>query len=184
MNYDLAEHRHRFAVWAAARAAQRGFTTVTNLRAALESTDIRKTLSLPTTLQCSASDFGNLHHRWCSAIQAFLIDRQIHNATYGRAAKLVAVYLKSTVVLGDAPNTPLAHHAHPPVDRILLHALAASDEIESPYKHAWAKINWTDLDASAYRELIAQLRAVVPAGAPFWSIERYWQPSDGVDDAL
>jgi hypothetical protein len=34
------EHRHRFAVWAAARAAQRGFVTVEKLRDALEATDI------------------------------------------------------------------------------------------------------------------------------------------------
>jgi hypothetical protein len=38
--YDVFEHRHRFAVWAAARAAQRGFVTVEKLRDALEATDI------------------------------------------------------------------------------------------------------------------------------------------------
>ncbi len=107
MSYDLSEHRHRFAVWAAARAAQRGFTTVGNLRAALESTDIRKSLALPETFQSSVAQFDKLHAGWCSAIQAFLNDRSIPNATYGRAAKLVAVYLKATVVLGDACNTPV-----------------------------------------------------------------------------
>ena len=44
MSYDLSEHRHRFAIWAAARASQRGFTTVENLRNALESTDIQDVL--------------------------------------------------------------------------------------------------------------------------------------------
>jgi hypothetical protein len=34
--YTIDIHRHNFAVWAAARAAQRGFTTVENLKAALE----------------------------------------------------------------------------------------------------------------------------------------------------
>ncbi len=184
MSYDLSEHRHRFAVWAAARAAQRGFTTVGNLRAALESTDIRKSLALPETFQSSVAQFDKLHAGWCSAIQAFLNDRSIPNATYGRAAKLVAVYLKATVVLGDACNTPLGHNAHPPIDRILLRALASSDELKSPHKHTWASVNWTELDDSAYRELIGQLRTVIPAGAPFWSIEKYWQPSDSGDDAL
>jgi hypothetical protein len=183
MSYDLNEHRHRFAVWAAARAAQRGFTTVGNLRAALECTDIRKALLLPATLRISASEFDKQHERWCSAIQAFLGDRKIRDASYGRAAKLVAVYLKVAIILGDASNSSLASHAHPPIDRILLHALASSDEIKSEHKRAWTTINWTDLDGPRYRELIGQLRAVVPVGAPFWSIERYWQPPDG-DEAL
>jgi hypothetical protein len=30
MAYDLVEHRHRFSVWAAARAAQRKYWTVTD----------------------------------------------------------------------------------------------------------------------------------------------------------
>jgi len=51
MPYDLAEHRHRFAVWAAARAAQRGFTTVKNLRAALQAADIR---AVSCCSQCSS----------------------------------------------------------------------------------------------------------------------------------
>lgn len=130
------------------------------------------------------AQFDKLHEGWCSAIQAYLDDRKIRDASYGRAAKLVAVYLKATIILGDACNTPLGHNAHPPIDRILLHALASSDEVKSPHKHAWAQTNWTELDGPAYRELIDQLRAVVPVGAPFWSIERYWQPSDSSDEAL
>jgi len=184
MSYDLDEHRHRFAVWAAARAAQRGFTTVGNLRGAIESTDMRKSLSLPVTLESSAAQFDKLHEGWCAAIQAFLSDRKIPEASYGRAAKLVAVYLKSRIVLGDASNTPLGRNAHPPIDRILLHALASAEEVKSPHKRAWTQTNWTELDGPAYRELIGQLRAVVPAGAPFWSIEKYWQPSDSGDEAL
>jgi hypothetical protein len=57
VSYELLEHRHRFAVWAAARAAQRGFTTVANLRDALQATDIRRVLSDPETLQLSAFQF-------------------------------------------------------------------------------------------------------------------------------
>jgi hypothetical protein len=42
MSYDLTEHRRRFAAWAAARGAQRGFTTVDSLRDALENCGIRE----------------------------------------------------------------------------------------------------------------------------------------------
>jgi hypothetical protein len=36
MAYDAFQHRHNFAVWASARAAQRGFTDVATLKEALD----------------------------------------------------------------------------------------------------------------------------------------------------
>lgn len=184
MGYDLSEHRHRFAVWAAARAAQRGFTTVKSLRDALEATDIRETLSASQTLQLSAVEFDALHRRWCSSICSTLNQRQIANVTYGRAAKLVAVYLKATVIMGDGCNSSLGRNLHPPIDRILLHGLASSEKVASPYKAAWRSINWTQLDEAAYDRLIGQLRAAIFGDAPFWTIEEYWGPSDAADEAL
>jgi hypothetical protein len=173
MPYDITEHRHRFAVWAAARAAQRGFTTVRNLRDALQATNIREVLSAPSTLDLSAAQFDELHRRWCSAICSSLIDRQISKATYGRAAKLVAIYLKAIVVMGGGYNSSFARHMHPPIDRILLQSLATSDRITSPHKAAWRSTSWTQLDEGAYDRLIGQLRAAIPANAPFWMIEEY-----------
>jgi len=183
MSYDLREHRHRFAVWAAARASQRGFTTVKNLRDALQATDIRKVLLDPQTLQLSAVQFTVQHHKWCSSICSTLTQRQIGNVKYGRAAKLVAVYLKATVIMGDGWNSSFGRNAHPPIDRILLRSLASSDRITSPHQAAWRSINWTQLDQDSYDELIGQLRDAIPDEAPFWTIEEYWQPSDSVDDA-
>jgi len=183
MSYDLSEHRHRFAVWAAARAAQRGFTTVKNLRDALEATNIRSVLADPKTLQSLPADFDALHRRWCSDICACLSDRQVPQTTYGRAAKLVAVYLKATVIMGSGCDTPLGRSVHPPIDRILLQALASSNRITSPHKAAWRVISWTRLDVAAYEELVGQIRAVIPADAPFWMIEEYWEPSDLGADA-
>jgi hypothetical protein len=58
--------------------------------------------------------------------------------TFGHAAKLVAVYLKSMVVL-DQPYTPPARVAYPPIDRPLLQKLARAPHIQSPYKREWAK---------------------------------------------
>jgi hypothetical protein len=81
MPYDITEHRHRFAVWAAARAAQRGFTTVRNLRDALQATDIQEILAAPSTFDISAAKFDEVHRRWCSAICSNLFDRQISKAT-------------------------------------------------------------------------------------------------------
>ena len=103
--------------------------------------------------------------------------------TYGRAAKLVAVYLKATVIMGDGCDSSFGRNLHPPIDRILLRGLASSD-ITSPHKAAWRSINWTQLNEFAYDELIRQLRSTIPGDAPFWTIEEYWEPSDSGDDAL
>lgn len=186
MIYDLAEHRHRFAVWAAARASQRGFTaaTVEILRDALEATDIRGVLTTPATLQLQALDFETLHRRWCSSICSTLSQRQIAKVTYGRAAKLVAVYLKATVLMGEGCNTPFGQTMHPPIDRTLLQHLASSARVASPHKAEWRSVNWTHLTESAYYRLIGQLREVIPADRPFWVIEQHWQPVETEEDAL
>ena len=86
--------------------------------------------------------------------------------------------------MGVGYNSSFARHMHPPIDRILLQSLAASDRITSPHKAAWRSISWTQLDEGAYDRLIGQLRAAIPANVPFWMIEEYWEPSDSGDDAL
>lgn len=131
MPYDPSEHRHRFAVWAAARATQRGFTTVKNLREAIQATDVRKMLAKPSTYEVSATQSDRLHCRWCSAISAHLAEKRISEAkaTYGRAAKLIAVYLKAIVIMGDRCDSSFGHNMHPPIDRILRQRLAASPRI-------------------------------------------------------
>jgi len=102
--------------------------------------------------------------------------------TYGRAAKLIAVYLKALVMMGDGWNSLLGQHMHPPIDRILPSSLAASKRITSPYQTGWRSISWTRLNETRYDELISQLRTAIPDGAPFWTIEEFWQPSDIADD--
>jgi hypothetical protein len=185
MSYDLAEHRHRFAVWAAARASQRGFTTVGVLREALRATDIREVASNPRTQRVSAVEFDALHRKWCAGVCKSLkrsLEKNSEKVTYGRAAKLVAVYLKSTVILGDGWDSSFGRNLHPPIDRILLQSLARSTKITSDHQGEWRSISWTQLDDSRYYKLIGQLRDVMPPGAPFWTIEEYWEPSEGGDD--
>jgi hypothetical protein len=155
---------------------------VKNLREALEATDIRNVLAAPQTLEASAAEFNAMHQRWCSSICSNLKQHAVANVTYGRAAKLVAVYLKAIVIMSDACNSSLGHNLHPPIDRILLHGLASSKRLTSPHQASWRSINWTQLDVSAYERLVDQLRDVIPDGTPFWTIEEYWEPSDTEDD--
>ena len=173
MSYDLFEHRHRFATWAAARAAQRGLTDVATLRDAIDACGIRAYVHDRRNLRSSAQSFEAHHRKWCSSIVAFLRRRGIAGATYGRAAKLVAIYLKSMVIVGPDSDSPLSRVIHPPIDRRLLTTLLASDGLPSHIRRR-GRIAWTKLDARQYYALVADLRTVIPSNQPFWKLEQYW----------
>jgi hypothetical protein len=178
MPYDLFTHRHNFAVWAAARAAQRGFTSVQNLKEALEASGVQRFLPDPEFLNTTCNRFEELHKSWCAAIVASLNARAIQNVTYGRAAKLLAIYLKSMVIVGGAAYSPIARCIHPPIDRRLLQALADDSRHEEQNRTVWRKTNWTRLNEEEYYKLIRQLRASLPPEIPFWMLEEYWTASD------
>jgi hypothetical protein len=177
MPYDLFEHRHRFSVWAAARAAQRGFTTVDNLRHALELTDIRKFIEANVEEAINADQFAERHGKWCDDIVSDLKESGVQNVTFGRAAKLVAVYLKAMVVVGPHADTALARVAHPPIDRLLLQKLSGLEGVPDDVRRIFRTTNWTDLDRCGYDGLVDRIRQHVLNGdgkKPFWHLEQHW----------
>jgi len=179
MPYDHFEHRHKFAAWAAARASHRGVLNggATNLTTALKNAGVKAYLARYEVLdeslkEISAGDFDLMHSHWCERIRIELTAMSVASS-YGKIAKLVAIYLKAMIVNGPEHSSPLAQVAHPPIDEYLLIALHDSPEIESAHKQNWAEIKWSKLDDKAYYELIAQLREL-PQATPFWMIEEYW----------
>lgn len=173
MEYDLFEHRHRFAVWAAARAAQRGLTSVSILRSALEATDLVRFVRLRSSLRTGPTAYDRHHRRWCSSILRHLHRAGIEKAAYGHAAKLVAIYLKSMVVVGPHGDSRLASVIDPPIDRILLSRLTTQN-VCSDEMSKWRGTQWTTLDKRSYYALISDLRATLPKDEPFWKLEQYW----------
>lgn len=173
MSYSEFKHRHNFAVWAAARAAQRGFTNVETLRDALEATTIQSFVSSPHTTE---PEFERKHKEWCSCICRFLEGKKVKNVTYGRAAKLVNVYLKSMVVLNDLSGEA-AKLIHPPIDRILLKNIAKIDTIGKFEKNILNAIKWTKLKEAEYFDLVKLLKHI-NGPRPFWLIEEYWTVVD------
>lgn len=174
MPYDLLEHRHRFSAWAAAIAAKRDFTKVKNLKDAIEQCGIVSFLINDNAMFTDEATFKKHHKIWCRSIVDFLVGKGIAKVTYGRAAKLVAVYLKSMVIMEPHANSTLASVAHPPIDRILLQNLSRSPEIVNPDRRLWRFINWTELDEQSYYDLASQLRNCLKDDEPFWSLERFW----------
>jgi len=166
--YDLFEHRHRFSVWAAARAAQRGWTSVDVLRDALEDCGVVQFVK-DTVVPITDTQFSQFHRDWCNSII-----REVAGGTYGRAAKLIAVYLKSMIVLGREPQNALAAVVHPPIDSILLRNISDCPEIHSSEKAQWRKVKWTQLNEQKYFKLLDELRQTLSDGEPFWMLERFW----------
>lgn len=174
MPYDHFEHRHRFAAWAAARAAQRGWTSTSNLVDSLDQAGIPEFLRNPNADCASQQAFEDLHKKWCSFIVSFLKDKRVKGTSYGHAAKLVAVYLKAMVVNVPDGTSRLAHFAHPPIDKILLQNLSRCSELKSEHQPAWRKVAWTRLGSDAYYELITQLRGALSENDPWWKLEKHW----------
>jgi len=178
MSYDLFTHKHNFAVWAAARAAQRGLKngSVLNLQTALENSGIKEFFQKTDANQIDCKKFDALHQKWCLNILTSLKRTDVHGATFGRAAKLIAIYLKVMVILNDAiAYSPFGKCIHPPIDSRLLKSMAKNHKASQKENRAlWKSTNWTDLDEKNYYELIKTLRSSLAAGEPFWILERYW----------
>ncbi len=174
MAYSLDEHRHRFAAWAAARAAQRAFASVPELISALEASGLPERLRSAEwqNWPASAEAFDQFHRETCRRIVGHLLPAH-PDAGYGRAAKLVAIYIKALVVCGGHAEHPLASVAHPPIDRILLQNLAKKPRLSSCGDKAW-----TQLDEDEYFELIRLLREEGLSSPRFWEVEEAWSASE------
>ena len=182
VDYDIFRHRHNFSVWAAARAAQRRFTTVDKLREALQCSGLIEFIRDQAASQIDAATFATHHNKWCEKIIEILKHSGVENVTFGRAAKLVAVYIKSMVVVGPHTQTSLARVAHPPIDRILLQNLSHLRQLPRDTRKVFRTTTWTDLSRDQYYALIRLILHSVPNVDPFWRLEEYWTVTQDADD--
>jgi len=164
MDYNIETHIHNFAVWTSARAIQRGFTTTSNIAKAIEeielSNRIKEVSKDPTT-------YDDWHRNTCNdLIQAF---KNLNiECSYGRGAKLLAIYIKTAVIIPDGGTSELSKVAHPPIDRILLNGLHKKNKALQLSKEAWTK--WEEED---YFPVLRKLRSFKVDY--FWQLEMYWK---------
>lgn len=167
MEYTFADHLHNYAVWTAARAVQRKFTTTVNIKSAIEVTRLRD-FAESLHEEMSTHEFDAFHRETAHAMIGFL-NRIKVNTSYGQAAKIIAIYLKTSVIIRESGAGTLSRMAHPPIDNILL------SRLNKVYPTMVAsKIRWTQLDESEYFKLIEKLRQL--NFEYFWKIEKYWSP--------
>ena len=103
------------------------------------------------------------------------LELETEGITYGRIAKIIAVYVK-TIYITAHPDSPLARVAHPPIDAILLRNLKKSQKAKDdglPYPVGLG-IHWTKFTKEDYARALEYLRAINQE-KPFWAIEEFWR---------
>jgi len=172
VNYSHFQHRHNFAVWCAARAVQRNFAKTPVLKEALEKSGVAKFIRQNEDKPISQEDFDKLHADWCDSILQTWENKNVKGSSYGRAAKLIAVYIKSMTIVRKEQSS-LSEVAHPPIDRMILQNISKDKTIKHPNRPYWKAINWTEMDKAQYLNLISDFRMVFQR-EPFWHLEQFW----------
>jgi hypothetical protein len=93
--------------------------------------------------------------------------------THGVAAKLINIYLKSRFVCGGHHSHERVRALHPPIDDVLLRALADADF--GGFGRAWRSIRWSRFDSDQYEKVIDRIRVGLKDDAPLWMIEEFWR---------
>jgi hypothetical protein len=171
--YTIELHQHRFAAWAASRAASSVKDcrfSVKRGRAILEACGFAD-LSGPEQLP-SLERIDDQHRHWRTlAIQA--AKEQGLSFTHGIAAKLINVYLKSRFVCGGHHAHERVRNLHPPIDDVLLKTLTALDV--GGHAKQWRSARpWSKLDSEQYEQVIGFIRESLK-GEPLWKIEEHWK---------
>ena len=175
MSYDIKEHKHRYAAWAASRAS-----SVKGCRFKVRQGEmIIKHLQLNDLIDClddlpNANEFDDFHLRLRN--NAISKSKELGlRFTHGVAAKLINIYMKTIFICGGYPEDAKTKSIHPPIDSLLLKALHQNNI--GGLKKEWdeaIKIRWSKFNSNQYEEVIKNIR-VVQNGKPLWKIEEHWQ---------
>ena len=173
--YNINQHSHRFAAWAASRAASvKGARfSVEQGRAVLEESGFDETFYNPDKLP-PPQDMDKVHRFWRKRVINAARQRDL-KFTDGVAAKLINCYLKSRFVCGGHHLHRRVHHIHPPIDELLLKELAGRDI--GGFGQGWKKARkkrWSKFSSRDYENVIAAARKHL-RDQPLWMIEEHWQ---------
>ena len=170
-NYTFNDHIHNYAVWTAARAVQRGFqgATTENISNAIDKAGLR-TKFLDSNTEWTDKKFEKVHEETVKILRL-----NLNNCSFGRAAKIIAIYIKTAVLLPNKGDNSLSKVAFPPIDNILLSNLKNQRIIDKYDK-------WTTIEESEkFFKIITEIKKHLN-GKPFWEIERFWQPNKNVKE--
>lgn len=165
--YSFEQHVHNYAVWTAARAVQRNFTATVNIKQAIEQTTLR-TFAAHNDITTS-QQYDEYHEYWADNLITAFSNIGIKDCSYGRAAKVISIYLKTSVLLCNRASCNASKLIHPPIDGILLKRISSQPGLKD-----LARVRWTQLSKREYWILVERLK--VHFGAFDWRLEEYWTP--------
>ena len=144
-----------------------GFASIELIEQAICATNLKEFAESSTLI--TQEDFDQLQKSWCHTLIHFFCD--INNCSYGRAAKIVAIYLKTSVVLPEKCTSQRYSFIHPPIDNRVLTSLSKKEGLEKLKKETWTKF-----DEEKYWYIVQKVRSV--CNFFHWGIESGWTPSE------
>ncbi len=176
MSYTIEEHKHRYAAWAASRAASTKTCRfeVQIGKEILEETGLNQLLSSPENLPAS-STIDVEHRIWREKAIIAAEKRGLVGFGHGVAAKLINVYLKGAFVCAGYENHPKVAAIHPPIDSLLLDELYFNNV--GGLKSDWSlarKLRWSKFSSVQYEAVIQSIRTAMQ-NKPLWQVESYWR---------
>jgi len=175
--YNIEEHNHRLAAWAASTSASASPLCRFKVHkggAILEACGFDAAFSNPSQLPAPA-DLADQHLKWRAEVIA-AAEKENLIFTHGIAAKLINCYLKVRFVSGGHHADARVQALHPPIDEVLLKELAAVNFGSQAKK--WRKFRqarWSKFDSATYEEVIALIRSSLLPNEPLWKVEEYWK---------
>ena len=175
MTFDIREHKHRYAAWAASRASSvKGCRfSVLQGKLLLERMGLESIVDMPQQLP-SVEDIDEKHREWRNSLITEA-EKMGLVFSHGVAAKLLNMYLKTLFVCGGHETNAKVAALHPPIDALLLKELRKKNV--GGFKEHWKraeKRKWSKFKSEHYEEVIIFVRKSM-GGEPLWKVERYWQ---------
>ncbi len=181
--YTFAEHRRRFAGWAAVTAARSSnkcrFTREEGLQL-IEQVgllDYSEWKDIPSPQEFDTEHLALRNALRKAANNVLRVEPQ--RFTHGVAAKLLNCYFKALYLSGpcleviNSENRNKANSLHPPIDRLLLAELARRNiGGVAGFWHAQYTRGWSNFSSEEYQSTIDEIRRVT--AGKLWQIEQYW----------
>jgi hypothetical protein len=178
--YSIEKHKHSYAKWCAAAAYGRGLKGGDSSLAfkLIEASG----LAAVTGPEHIEQNVENWQMNFMRTIQAEAVFLRVSNFSFGRAQKIVNIYLKTILVCGGHHQHPNIAFLHPPLDSELFKGLRRflwknRSEMEAPRLEFMAAQNrnssWTTFSEADYVAHIEAIKLIM-AGRPLYQVEEFW----------
>jgi hypothetical protein len=175
MPYSIEDHKHRYAAWAASRAASTKTCRFNVLQGKniIEAIGLHNMISTPDLLP-SPDQIDVRHREWRRLAIGAATDRDLIGFSDGIAAKLINVYFKGIFVCGGHEAHPNVAALHPPIDSLLLDNLHVNNVGGQSERWEVARLlRWSKLNSDQYEAVISAIKTIME-GMPLWQVEEHW----------